>query len=211
MSMDILKKPIVLSLNRVWQVIGHRTVEQAIVAMNGGRDGVAPAVALDIAYAKNDDGTWNFDNAIYMNPCKWEEWVTLPVREFDFAIHSAKLTIRVPTVVINANFSQMPMHHPRVSRQAIFERDGGICQYTGEYVGRNNGNLDHIVSRDKGGKDDWMNLVWAKKSVNSAKSNKTLAESGLKLIRPPKAPKPIPASAKIRTVHHPDHRHFILS
>ena len=33
---DILDKPIVLSLNRAWQVIGHRTVKQALVALNGG-------------------------------------------------------------------------------------------------------------------------------------------------------------------------------
>lgn len=211
MSLDILKKPLVLSLNRVWQVIGHRTVEQAIVAMNGGRDGVAPAVALDIAYARNDDGSYNFDEVVMMNPVKWEEWIKLPLREFDFAIHSAKLTIRAPTVVIAMNYSNMPVHSPRVSRQAIFDRDGGICQYTGEYVGRNQGNLDHVIPRDKGGKDTFENLVWSKKSVNSKKANLLPQEAGLKLIRTPKAPKPVPASMTVREVRHPDHRHFILS
>ena len=32
MHTDLLDKPIVLSLNRAWQVIGHRTVKQALVA-----------------------------------------------------------------------------------------------------------------------------------------------------------------------------------
>ncbi len=39
----------VLSLNRAGQVIGHRTVEQAIVALNGGAAGPPPVLGLDIA------------------------------------------------------------------------------------------------------------------------------------------------------------------
>lgn len=209
-SSDILKKPIVLSLNRAWQVIGHRTVEQAIIAMNGGRDGVSPAVALDIGYAHYDDGSYNFSEVVYMNPCKWEDWVKLEPREFDHIIHSAKLAIRAPTIIISTNYNAMPMHHPRVSRQAIFERDGGVCQYTGEFVGRA-GNLDHVTPRDKGGRDSFENLVWSKKDVNSRKANLLPQEAGLRLIRPPKAPKPIPASMKVREARHPDHKHFILS
>ena len=33
MNTSILDKPIVLSLNRAWQVIGHRTVKQALIAL----------------------------------------------------------------------------------------------------------------------------------------------------------------------------------
>eukprot|EP01036_Dinobryon_divergens_P054151 gene54151-72369_t len=42
MNTDILDKPIVLSLNRAWQVIGHRTVKQALIALNGGSSGLPP-------------------------------------------------------------------------------------------------------------------------------------------------------------------------
>lgn len=209
-SASILKKPIVLSLNRAWQVIGHRTVEQAIIAMNGGREGVAPAVALDIGYAHYDDGSYNFSEVVYMNPCKWEDWIQLDPREFDHVIHSAKLAIRAPTIIIATNFNAMPMHHPRVSRQAIFERDGGKCQFTGEYIGRN-GSLDHVMPVSRGGKTSFENIVWSKKEINSLKADRTPEEAGLRLIRPPKAPRPIPASAKIRESRHPDHKHFILS
>lgn len=139
MSSDILKKPIVLSLNRAWQVIGHRTVEQAIVAMNGGREGIAPAVALDIGYARNDDGSYDYDQVVFMNPCTWDEWIKLPVRDCDVAIHSAKLTIRAPTIIVAMNFNKMPVHMPRVSRQAIFERDGGKCFPKGTLITLANG------------------------------------------------------------------------
>ncbi|MET0262822.1 MAG: HNH endonuclease, partial [Rariglobus sp.] len=106
MSNDILNMPIVLSLNRAWQIIGHRTVKQALVALNGGGDGVAPALGLDIAYSKNEDGGWDFDRLLFLTPLPWSEWVKLPVREFDFAVNTPKLRIRVPTVMVATRFAR---------------------------------------------------------------------------------------------------------
>jgi 5-methylcytosine-specific restriction endonuclease McrA len=209
MSAEILNKPIVLSLNRAWQVIGHRTVEQAIIAMNGGREGIVPALGMDIVYAKNEDGSWNFDQMEYCNPVVWEDWIKLPIRDHDMVIHSARLTIRVPTVMISVNYDRMPTKTPRVTRQAILERDGGICQYTGEYVGRHGGNLDHVIPRHRGGKDSFENLVWSKKEVNSMKANRLPEEAGLRLRRRPKAPLPMPMAAVIREPKHRDWRHFL--
>ncbi len=209
MRLDILKKPIVLSLNNAWQPIGRRTVEQAIVAMTGGRDGLAPAMGMDIVYAQNVDGSWDFERPVYTNPIKWDDWVKLPVREFDFSLRSARLRVRVPTVIIAVNFSKMPTRQPRLTRQAIFERDGGVCQYTGEFVGRHGGNLDHVLPRDKGGRDSFENLVWAKKEINSRKANRLPHEAGLRLRRQPRAPRPLPVMATIKEPRHRDWRHFL--
>jgi len=209
MNSALLDKPIVLSLNRAWQVIGHRTVKQALVALNGGSDDLPPALGLDIAYPKTDDDSWNFDRPLFLNPVSWKEWVTLPIRDFDFVVNTPNLRIRVPTVVIATQFDQMPVRLPRVSRDAIFERDGGVCQYTGQFVGRGGGNLDHVVPRDRGGRDTFENLVWAKREVNSLKANRLPHEAGLRLLRRPKAPAPIPVVATIREPKHPDWRHFL--
>lgn len=209
MSNDILDKPIVLSLNRAWQVIGHRTVKQALVALNGGAAGLPPALGLDIAYPKLDDGSWNFDRPLFLNPLPWSEWVKLPVRDFDFAVHTPRFAIRVPTVIISTQYERMPVHVPRVTRQTIFERDNGVCQYTGERVGKQGGNLDHVVPRHRGGRDSFENLVWAKKEINSLKANRLPHEAGLRLLRRPKAPAPLPATAAIREARHPDWRHFL--
>ena len=86
MTTDILDKPIVLSLNRAWQVIGHRTVKQALIALNGGSAGLSPALGVDVAYPQLADGSWNFDRPLYLNPLPWDEWTKLPVRDFDFSI-----------------------------------------------------------------------------------------------------------------------------
>ena len=206
---DILDKPIVLSLNRVWQVIGHRTVKQALVALSGGGAGLPPALGIDIAYPKLDDGSWNFDRPLFLNPLPWNEWIELPVRDFDFAITTPRLRIRVPTVIVATQFAKMPIRIPRVTREAIFERDGGVCQYTGERVGKHGGNLDHVIPRDRGGRNTFENLVWAKREINSLKANRLPHEAGLRLLRRPKVPAPLPASVAIREARHPDWRHFL--
>ncbi len=209
MNTSILDKPIVLALNRAWQAIGHRTVKQALVALNGGGDGLPPALGMDIGYAQLADGAWDFDRALYLNPVPWAEWVKLPVREFDFAIASTRLRVRVPTVIISTNYSRMPLRTPRATRAAVYERDGGVCQYSGEFVGRHGGNLDHIVPRDRGGRDSFENLVWAKREINSLKANRLPHEAGLRLLRRPRAPLALPVSATFREARHPDWRHFL--
>ena len=119
------------------------------------------------------------------------------------------MKIRVPTVIIATQFSKMPMKQPRLCSASIYERDGGRCQYTGEFVGREGGNLDHVVPRARGGRNTFENLVWAKKHINSAKADRLPSEAGLNLIRAPSAPKRVPASATIREARHPDWIHFI--
>ncbi len=206
---DLLDKPIVLSLNRAWQVIGHRTVKQALVALNGGGQGLPPALGIDLAYPKLDDGSWNFDRPLFLNPLPWSEWVKLPIRDFDFVVHTPRFAVRVPTVIVSTQYEKMPLRIPRVTRQAIFERDGGVCQYSGERVGKLGGNLDHVVPRDRGGRDSFENLVWAKREINTLKANRLPHEAGLRLMRKPKAPAALPAAATIREARHPDWRHFL--
>jgi 5-methylcytosine-specific restriction endonuclease McrA len=60
------------------------------------------------------------------------------------------------------------------------------------------GSLDHVVPRSRGGKDAWENLVWSAKEVNQKKADRLPHEAGLKLLSVPRAPKQLPASALIR-------------
>ena len=117
-SGSILDKPIVLSLNRAWQVIGHRTVKQALIALNGGAAGLPPALGVDIAYPKLEDGSWNFDRPLYLNPLAWDEWVKLSVRDFDFSISTPKFQVRVPTVIVSTQFDRRPRPPAAGSRLA---------------------------------------------------------------------------------------------
>ena len=207
---DFLNKPIVLKLNASWIVLDSCTIKQSIIDMNGGSDGKPPALAIDFEYIKGENGEWDYSNPVYMNPVNWETWIKLEVREYDTPIHSSKLTIRAPTVIIASNYNKIPMQTPRVTKDAIYKRDGFICQYTGKLLPRSELDIDHIIPVSRGGKNTFSNMVVSSIPVNRMKGNKFNHEAGLKLIRIPKEPSPIPMIATMDEIKHPSWHPFII-
>lgn len=208
---SVINKNIVLVLNGAWLPISQKTVMQAIRDMCGGDDiNHPPALGLDIEYDKLDNGEWDFENPIYMNPVKWEDWISLPIKDYHLTVNSVNFSVRVPTVIIAPKFNKMPMKKIRPTKGAIWTRDGGVCQYTGEKVGRNTGDIDHIIPISRGGKNIFSNMILAKKEINRLKGNKLNHEVGLKLIRDPKEPAPIPLSSTIQEVKHHTWKHFLI-
>src|SRR6266536_985886 len=132
---------------------------------------------------------------------RWEEWITLPIRPQDTAVEAVRGPIRVPTVIVAVNFARVPKKRPKLCAKTIRERDGNRCQYTGRILCPDEGSLDHVVPRSRGGKDTWENLVWSSKDVNARKGNRLPQEAGLKLLSRPRAPKELPAMALIRNAH----------
>jgi 5-methylcytosine-specific restriction endonuclease McrA len=181
---DMLNKSIVLVLNRNWQAVNVTTPKEAFCMLT-----------TNIATALDMDGDQN------IRPVTWTEWLTLPVREQDAAVLTVRGAIRAPTVIVTANFAKVPKKRPKLCSKAIRERDGNRCQYTGKLLRPDEGSLDHILPRSRGGKDEWRNLVWSDKAVNARKGNRLPQEAGLKLLRPPVAPKALPVSALIRNPH----------
>jgi 5-methylcytosine-specific restriction endonuclease McrA len=186
---DILNKNIVLVLNRNWQAINIRTPADAFCQM-----ATNTATALDIEL--DDDAS-----AEALRPVKWDEWITLPVRDGDNAVRTAHSVIRVPTVIVAVNFAKVPKKRPKLCARTIRERDGNRCQYTGRLLAPDEGNLDHVLPRSRGGRDTWENLVWAAKEVNQRKADRLPHEAGLKLLTVPRAPKELPVTAMIRNAH----------
>jgi len=186
---DILNKAIVLVLNRNWQAIHVRAPQEAFCMM-----ATNVATALDIELG---DGA----RAEALRPVTWDEWITLPVRPQDNAVQTVRGAIRVPTVIVAVNFANVPKKRPKLCAKTIRERDGNRCQYTGELLKQDEGSLDHVVPRSRGGKDAWENLVWSSKVVNTKKGNRLPHEAGLKLLTVPRAPKELPVTALIRNAH----------
>jgi len=184
----MLNKNIVLVLNRNWQAINIRTPADAFCQM-----ATNAATALDI----EGDGT----STEALRPVGWAEWITLPVRADDLAVQTVRGAIRVPTVIVAVNFAKVPKKRPKLNAKTIRERDGNRCQYTGRLLAPDEGNLDHVVPRSRGGQDTWENLVWSDKTINSRKGNRLPHEAGLKLLAVPRAPKELPVSAMIRNAH----------
>jgi len=178
---DILQRNIVLVLNRNWQAINTTHP-----AMAFGQMSTDVATALDI---RGTD---------HMVPTKWEDWLELPVRDGDEKIGTARGDIRVPTVIVLANFSRVPVSRPKFSARNVWNRDGGRCQYTGRALRPSEGNIDHVIPRSRGGETDWENCVLADRGVNTRKADRTPQEAGLRLQREPIAPREVPVTLLLK-------------
>jgi 5-methylcytosine-specific restriction endonuclease McrA len=195
---DILNKTIVLVLNRNWQAINIRTPADAFCML---ATNVATALDIEIEDASELRTLHSEFRASAVRPVTWDEWITLPVREGDNAVRTARGAIRVPTVIVAVNFAKVPKKRPKLCSKTIRERDGNRCQYTGKLLKPDEGSLDHVLPRSRGGADTWENLVWSSKDVNTRKGNRLPHEAGLKLLNVPRAPKELPVTALIRNAH----------
>ena len=181
---DILHKTTVLVLNRNWQAIHTKTPAEAFCMMAGGS-----ATGLDV---HGDD---------HISPVRWEDWLKLPIRDEDHAVNTPRGAVRVPTVIVAANYAKVPICRPRFGARGIWERDGGVCQYTGRILKPGEGNIDHIVPRSRGGPSSWENCVLTHREVNEKKADRLPHEAGLRLLRKPTTPRAVPATALIRNLH----------
>lgn len=180
----ILHKTTVLVLNRNWQAIHTKTPAEAFCMMASGA-----ATGLDV---QGDD---------CIVPVRWEDWLKLPVRDEDNVIGTPRGAVRVPTVIVAVKYAKIPLCRPSLGARGIWDRDGGVCQYTGRKLAPHEGNIDHIVPRSRGGPTSWENCVLAHREVNAKKGARLPQEAGLRLLRDPYVPKPVPSIARIRNIH----------
>jgi 5-methylcytosine-specific restriction endonuclease McrA len=115
--------------------------------------------------------------------------------------NSAKPQTRVPTVVVAVNYAKVPKKRPKLCARTIRERDGNRCEYTGRVLRPDEGSLDYVVPRSRGGNDAWENLVWSAKEVNQRKADRLPHEAGLKLLSKPRVPRELPVSSLIRNAY----------
>jgi 5-methylcytosine-specific restriction endonuclease McrA len=181
---SILHKSTVLVLNRNWQAIHVKTPAEAFCMMATGA-----ASGLDV---QGED---------FIAPLKWDAWLKLPIREEDHVVNTQRGAVRVPTVIVASNYSKIPLCQPRFGARGIWERDGGICQYTGRKLAPGEGNIDHIVPRSRGGASSWENCVLSHRAVNEKKADRLPHEAGLRLLRQPHVPRALPAMLRIRNLH----------
>ena len=180
----ILDQPTVLVLNRNWQAVNVRTPAEAFCQMM-----TRAAVGLDIASDKS------------LRPVRWEEWLTLEVREHDRSVGTPRGRIRVPTVVVLGRYDKVPRRRPKLSSRSIRARDGNRCQYTGHVLGPGEGSVDHVVPRSRGGPTSWENCVWTSKALNGKKADRLPTEAGLHLVTAPRQPPELPVTLFIRNAH----------
>lgn len=89
----------------------------------------------------------------------------------------------------------------RISRRALFARDGWKCVYCGTAAGRMT--LDHVIPRSKGGDSVWENVVTACAPCNLRKGDRLPEEAAMSLPHPPRAPAPV-LFIRLAAPHVPD-------
>ena len=122
-----------LVLNRNWQAIDVKTPAEAFAMMATGS-----ATVLDIGPGA-------------LRPVSWQEWLALPMREQDAGVGTARGPVRSPTVLVLARYARMPRRRLSFSRRGLWQRDGGICQYSGRSLAYDEANIDHVMPRSRGG------------------------------------------------------------
>lgn len=98
---------------------------------------------------------------------------------------SENLEMHAPSVVRLNYFVKVPYRaRASLSRRAVFVRDDFTCQYCGSPAE----NVDHVIPKSRGGGHTWDNVVAACRPCNSRKENRSPADVGLRLKRPPAPP-----------------------
>jgi 5-methylcytosine-specific restriction endonuclease McrA len=112
------------------------------------------------------------------------------VERLERPLRSATRTFTWPHVIRLVQYVRVPRAVQRkISRRALFARDGWQCAYCGSAGGRLT--LDHVVPRSRGGESTWENVDTACAPCNHKKGDRTLEESGLTLRRLPRPPQPV--------------------
>lgn len=102
-------------------------------------------------------------------------------------LHAETATMTCPAVIRLIAYVKIPAgHRKRITRRAVFARDGWACQYCGA---TSTLTIDHVVPQSKGGATSWENIVAACVPCNHRKGDSSLRDVGMKLRRKPRAPR----------------------
>ena len=103
------------------------------------------------------------------------------------AIHSARASMRLPSVIRLLEYRRIPHQTRALSRKNILVRDRNTCQYCGKILAAGELTLDHVIPRSRGGASTWENLVACCHNCNRRKGNMLPLECNMKLMREPHA------------------------
>ena len=112
------------------------------------------------------------------------------IEELVQPLRSATDTYPWPHVIRLLTYVRVPrMIQRKISRRALFARDGWRCVYCGDAGGRLT--LDHVVPRSKGGDSVWENVVTSCAPCNLRKGDRLLEEASMTLHAQPRPPAPV--------------------
>src|SRR5256884_565028 len=172
----------------IWLRVRRLKVGQAGLLGGGEADLVGFAVSLqgrigDLHRAVDEVGA----GAVRVEPRQGKAEV---IEELDQPLRSATDTYPRPHVIRLVQYVRVPRTLQRkISRRALFARDGWRCMYCGTNGGKLT--LDHVVPRSRGGDSVWENVVTSCAPCNMRKGNRLLHEISMELRELPRVPTPV--------------------
>ena len=168
-----------LVLNRNWQPVNVATVARALVLLWN-----EAARVVDVA----DYQTFT-----------WNDWSKLRPQGDEAFVQAISMRLRVPEVIALSSYDRQPQSAVTFSRRNVFKRDRYVCQYCGSQPGTDELTIDHVVPRSHGGVSSWTNCVLACVACNKRKADRTPAQAGFRLHKPPVRPtwKPLYAAPNV--------------
>src|SRR3712207_2894426 len=111
------------------------------------------------------------------------------VERGQWQLRSEHTALPRPVVIRLMTYVNVPRdtHRRKITRRAVFARDGWMCQYCGA---RSNLTVDHVIPRSKGGSSEWDNIVASCAPCNRRKGDLLPAQANMTPRRAPRAPHP---------------------
>lgn len=107
----------------------------------------------------------------------------------DRYIRSVTMEFKVPSVIRFIKNVIRKRKAVKFSRENVYARDGGKCQYCLKKIPRHESTYDHVIPRAQGGITNWENIVIACVPCNQKKGGRTPEQAKMKLVTKPVRPK----------------------
>ncbi len=103
-------------------------------------------------------------------------------------LRSERASLSRPMVIRLVSYVRVPRdaHRRKITRRAVFARDGWACQYCGS---RSNLTVDHVIPRCKGGTSSWENIVSSCAPCNRRKGDRLPRQANMHPYRTPSTPR----------------------
>ena len=157
-----------LVLNKHWKPISFCSTYHGISKMLNDR-----AVMLDSSTYQTING---------------EEWMKMLSNDDTRGILTPRGYLPAPEIIIAQFYEKIIYRYPSCNRKNIIKRDGLKCQYTGDYLEKEDATIDHLIPRSRGGPTSWDNCVVTSFDFNNKKGARTPEEINKRLIKNPTRP-----------------------